>query len=193
MLKHIMAFVAVSIVGSESGWAPGLALTALRHPETSTTLCAPAETVVFSCQTGTKRASVCASADITDSQGHLQYRYGRPGAVELTLPGTNKGRDTIEGYASLYPNGVTTMHLRFRNGDVGYVVYAVNSYRTAPDGIREWEEQAGVVVEKGGAVALHLTCKESPDRLGTGELEELLFEKAMVVRDEKEFTPPEKK
>ena len=52
------------------------------------TLCAADERVIFSCvlrQTA-KSVSVCASKDLTNEKGYLQYRFGMPGKIELEFP-----------------------------------------------------------------------------------------------------------
>jgi hypothetical protein len=64
-------------------------------------LCAQTEHIIFSCTTkraGTNSASntakivsLCASSDLDKEHGYLQYRYGRPGKVELEFPDSRRG------------------------------------------------------------------------------------------------------
>lgn len=177
-----------------AGWiwsAPSDSVRDTQQP--SANLCDPAtEVAVFSCSTGTKRADVCATRDLDESSGSIQYRFGKPGAIELALPAATKGRQSIEGDASIYASGASAMHLRFKSGSIAYVVYDISSNDEATDGTREWTSQSGVVVEKSGAVALHLRCKDSSADVSMGELEELLFDKAKLARDVIAFTPPKR-
>ena len=41
--------------------------------------CAPAEQVIFSCNTGAKIVSVCAAGDLSAGVGSISYRFGPPG------------------------------------------------------------------------------------------------------------------
>src|SRR5436190_117829 len=55
---------------------------------TSNTLCAREERVIFSCvlRRPARMVSVCASKDLTNDKGYLQYRFGLPGKLELEFP-----------------------------------------------------------------------------------------------------------
>jgi hypothetical protein len=51
--------------------------------------CSAIEAIIFSCRTGNKMVSVCASNDDSRSQGYVQDRFGKSNAnepLELTLP-----------------------------------------------------------------------------------------------------------
>jgi hypothetical protein len=58
-------------------------------------LCEIAEHIIFNCSTkrAAKIVSLCASKDVGKEQGHLQYRFGLPGKVELVFP---KGREKTQ-------------------------------------------------------------------------------------------------
>jgi hypothetical protein len=62
-----------------------------RNPQTST-LCAKDERVIFSCpvKRPAKIVSICASKDLTNDRGYLQYRFGLPGKIELEFPKDRK-------------------------------------------------------------------------------------------------------
>jgi len=51
-------------------------------------LCAKDERVIFSCpvKRPAKIVSICASKDLANDRGYLQYRFGLPGKVELEFP-----------------------------------------------------------------------------------------------------------
>lgn len=58
-----------------------------------TTLCTKDERVIFSCpvKRPAKIVSICASKDLTNDRGYLQYRFGLPGKIELEFPKDRKG------------------------------------------------------------------------------------------------------
>jgi hypothetical protein len=55
------------------------------------TLCTTQEIIIFSCSTGTNIVSVCASHELSTSKGYMQYRFGRIGKVEQSIPKVKKG------------------------------------------------------------------------------------------------------
>jgi hypothetical protein len=50
--------------------------------------CTAEETVYFSCSTGKKLLSYCGSGTISATSGYLQYRFGTPDKLEITVPAT---------------------------------------------------------------------------------------------------------
>src|SRR6266481_2237194 len=72
------------------GASPGdssSALLSTAEPQEST-LCAKDERVIFSCpiKRPARIVSVCASKDLANDRGYLQYRFGLPGKIELEYP-----------------------------------------------------------------------------------------------------------
>lgn len=63
------------------------AMGADRQQGNASSHCEPTEQIVFSCRIGPKIASLCASKRLTATEGHVQYRFGPPGRVELAAPG----------------------------------------------------------------------------------------------------------
>jgi len=57
-------------------------------------LCYKDETIVFSAalKGNDKLVSICSSKKLDESQGYLQYRFGRPEKVELCFPESRKDR-----------------------------------------------------------------------------------------------------
>jgi hypothetical protein len=50
-------------------------------------LCNADEKVIFSCTVkSSKIVSLCSSPDVTKDRGYIQYRFGRPGKIELEFP-----------------------------------------------------------------------------------------------------------
>lgn len=50
-------------------------------------LCRGGEKAVWSCRAGTKYYSLCASRDLGEREGYLQYRAGRPSRLVFKFPG----------------------------------------------------------------------------------------------------------
>ncbi len=137
------------------------------------TLCKPDEWVVFGCQMlkGGKLLSVCASKDLGlkdgEVTGTIEYRFGKPGKVELTFP---EGGLIVEGafdFSRLTRPQDTLLTLTFVNKGVKYEVYAdyVGEQRSAgvrvtPEGKTEpvplecrapWVDELMKLEEKGFA------------------------------------------
>ena len=118
-------------------------------------LCNRDEVVVFSCRTGAKEVSVCASEDATRTGGYLQYRFGKPGLPEMALPSAGIIPVRAATGASESYSGGGAAWLRFRQGGYGYVVYT---------GIGRWGDKgktrdiAGVVVEQPKAANRNMRC-----------------------------------
>ena len=54
-------------------------------------LCEPTEKTIFSCGFENNRmVSICGSNDAAKNTGYVEYRYGKLGAIELSLPSKNK-------------------------------------------------------------------------------------------------------
>src|ERR1700683_2916905 len=106
----------------------------------ASTLCLANEDTIFSCRAGKKVISVCASKDLTAEHGYLQYRFGAPAKVELTIPGDQPGPpNTSAGSRTLVFSGGGGAYLRFKSGDYDYVVYTAIG--------RGWGVKDGVAIE----------------------------------------------
>ena len=118
-------------------------------------LCANDEQVVFACKTGEKAVSVCASREASRTSGYIQYRFGKPGSLEMTLPANRViPPQSATGATETYSGGGAAW-LRFRQGAYGYVVYT-GIGRWGPKG--ETREVAGVVVEQPRVANNNLKC-----------------------------------
>lgn len=155
--------------------------TAPKAATSAASLCAPTETVVFSCPTGKKVVSVCASKDLSPKAGWAQYRFGTPGQTpEMTLPaGQVHPSKGAYGATETFAGGGGAW-LRFRNGVASYVVFT---------GIGKWGpkgqtlEKSGVVVEQNGKQVAYLTCSARE----TSELGPDWFTTAGIVFRSSEF------
>ena len=152
-----------------------------------TSFCTSTEEVVFSCRTGAKMVSVCASNDAGPARGYLQYRFGKPDSsdpLELVLPkakvpAAKAANGANEGYS-----GGGGSWLRFFNGPATYTVYSgIGNW--GPKGEKRIKE--GLLVERDGKQVANLACTSEP----IGGMSPDWFEKQRVVRALQEFFFPD--
>jgi hypothetical protein len=175
-------------------WAGGLALALMgaaapaQAAGKAVTLCKPDEAVVFSCSSGARYASVCASKDISKSQGTMQYRSGSPDKLELIYPQTpgQPAKDFTGGW--LMFSGGGGAFLRFSNGPYEYTVFSATGKWGPNDSALDEE---GVAIRKDGKEFSNFVCRNlRPD---VGELGPDFLEKmGMSPADpDPEFSVPE--
>ena len=149
--------------------------------------CTPMETVVFSCRTGAKLVSVCASKDASRSKGYMQYRFGKPDSTEplemilpeaQILPSKSATGDNVP-----YAGGGASW-LRFSKGGYSYTVYS-GIGRWGPKG--ETQEKNGLLVERSGKRIANLKCNNGP----ASELGPDFFEKLTIQGNGQEFDMPD--
>jgi len=158
-----------------------------RAAKAEASFCTSTETVVFSCRTGARMVSVCASKDADPGRGYLQYRFGKPESsepLELVLPeARNPPAKAANGSSESYSGGGGAW-LRFFNRSTTYTVYT---------GIGNWGQNGekmikeGLLVERDGKRVANLPCTSSP----ISELGPDWFEKMGVTRASQEFFFPE--
>lgn len=108
-------------------------------------LCTKNETVYFSCKANTGKAiSLCGKVFSVDKSGQrvehdnpwLQYKYGRPEAIELIFPATKK--ESIDHFKPerirALGGSVRLDAISFVSGGIGYSVQAVS-----PDSAKPWQ------------------------------------------------------
>ena len=102
-----------------------LAGAAAQRLKQANTLCARDERVIFSCalrQTA-KIVSVCASKDLTNEKGYLQYRFGLPGKVELEFPKDRTNTQQQFEYSHYFRARVDLTEINFTINGVNYSVF----------------------------------------------------------------------
>ena len=90
----------------------------------SKSLCQSSEQTIWSCTTvKNKIASVCASKDLAEDKGYLQYRFGVPGKIELEYPKERKDSAQKFKYSRYTRPLVTMLTLKFENEGVVYEIH----------------------------------------------------------------------
>lgn len=149
--------------------------------------CSSTEQVIFSCRTGAKLVSVCASKNAGRNKGYLQYRFGEPDSTaplemmlpeDQVIPGKSANGDLVP-----YAGGGASW-LRFNKGQYSYVIYT-GIGRWGPKG--ETREKQGLLVERSGKRIANLKCSHVP----ISELGPDLFEKLGIQSNNQEFDMPD--
>lgn len=141
------------------------------------TLCQTKEKVVFSCSTGKKLISVCASENLSSSAGYVQYRFGTNKKPELSFPEPKAHPDSFATKGILAYSGGGAGYLRLNKGTYSYVVYSGMGHN--------WDKQ-GVAVEKNGELLSNILCKNTSSKNIGPES----FEKYPILEDEIGFEIP---
>lgn len=121
--------------------------------DTRPSLCRSSEMAIFSCATGGKIASLCASADLGPSQGSLAYRFGRKGGIELKHPEARALPDQAFSTAVIGDAGFAGDIVRFSRGETRYTLYSII--------VKGQGERDGILVSRGGRRLAELKCEDS--------------------------------
>jgi hypothetical protein len=108
----ITLFALVPARGAEYGWQTNVP----SH-------CAVNERVVFTCEVKRKVVSVCASTVLNESEGYMQYRFGRNGKVEKQIPKKAEYKPTSVAYKSTTSNSGFASYLRFSQDGYRYYIF----------------------------------------------------------------------
>jgi hypothetical protein len=127
-------------------------------------LCEPMEKTIFSCGFENNRlVSICASTNVAKEDGYVEYRYGKLGAIELSLPNKktppNKAlKGTFQDFFRSSGNWQAGNHkaVTFTNGNYSYTVEKNMIFsRSAPD---YSDETAKLYVRKNGESIAEKYC-----------------------------------
>ena len=88
------------------------------------TLCESGERIIFSCpvKRPAKIVSLCASKDLTNERGYVQYRFGLPGNVELEYPKERTGTQEKFRYSHYFRAQFDLTEISFTNGGYEYQI-----------------------------------------------------------------------
>lgn len=168
-VRHlVVATVSLLAVGAARGPAPA----------SPPSLCLAGEQPVLSCGVGGKVLSLCASGPLTAAgatQARMQYRFGRPGRVEMawpTRPESPRGRFFLG--TTMYSGGGEE-RIRFSNAGYDYVVFQRTIAGEWDDeGHRAHHDDEGVVVLKAGKVVGKRICTTPAANDGFPKMYDLL-------------------
>ena len=128
-------------------------------------LCQPTEQAIFQCVLKTKQVAVCA-AD-RPNQNVVQYRFGRPGKIELAYPVDPKNGPGSLKWATTGFSGGGGMQIHFENAGTRYVLYS-NMVRTGfgSDGLNYPMDQLGLFATRNGQLTYDQHCKSDSSLAG---------------------------
>lgn len=119
------------------------------HPQS---LCQSGESVLYSCPFARGTGSVCMGG------GHLHYRFGRPGHVDLDIVNAPDWSNVHVEKTTGATRGAYEEHIRFTSGLTHYVVYADQAGNS-------WKHpgalSSGIAVFQGGKAVASLACRQS--------------------------------
>jgi hypothetical protein len=126
-LKIGLSFLSLAILAGFYGLITGRTSAQTKKKTTalkSKSLCQPGEQTIWSCATTRgKTASVCASKDLAEEKGYVQYRFGSPGKIELEFPKERKDSPKKFKYSRYTRPLVTMLTLSFENEGVVYEIH----------------------------------------------------------------------
>jgi hypothetical protein len=104
-------------------------LSRLPDVESSDCLCSNNEKLIFGFRTVRKILSICVSSDLSAASGHVIYRFGKPGAIEMQFPSDPNQSLTAFTYEHYFRGGgaenegLDLNSLTFTNSGFVYEVY----------------------------------------------------------------------
>lgn len=150
------------------------------------TQCKAGDTVVFSCSTGSRMLSICASGDIDHGGALMQYRYGVPGKPELVYPDKPRAPRGLFKPGQLAFSGGGGAYLKFSTAGHLYTVFsAIGNWGKTGTGTAE-----GVAVESNGKPVANILCRKDSNFV-EGELGPDFFAKAKLGEPETDFDIPD--
>lgn len=166
-----------------------LSTSASSPPVRQTSFCTSMENVIFSCRSGAKMVSVCASKDAAPTKGYLQYRFGKPDSadpLELVLPESQLPPPRVATGMSVPFSGGGGAWLTFAKGQIAYTVYT-GIGKWGPRG--ETREKAGLAVDQGRKRIAVLKCDDP--KAVRSEIGPDWFDKAGIKSTGPEFEFPD--
>lgn len=127
LLKISFGFALAAVLAGVYGLRtqPSAAQTRRKPPAVkSKSLCQSSEKTIWTCTTEkNKIASVCASKDLAEDKGYVQYRFGSLGKIELEYPKSRTGSAQKFKYSRYTRPLVTMLTLEFENEGVRYEIH----------------------------------------------------------------------
>jgi hypothetical protein len=131
--------------------------------------CNASENVVFSCNTGKKVVSICASKAINAKSGYVQYKFGKLGTPEALIPAKPESfRQSVSAFYLNMGGSAEAKGIEFTNGNLLYGMNITNGY---------------LYVRKNGSDVAEFSCKN--DNLLIDNFDKYNFKKVgMKVEEE---------
>src|SRR6266481_3651173 len=125
-----------------------------------TTLCVKDERIIFSCpvKRPAKIVSVCASKDLTNDHGYLQYRFGVPGKIELEYPKDRQGTQAKFQYSHYFRAQFDMTSINFTIDGYEYSVF--DDYNGEEK--TKISTQGGSVTAPGKPKEVSFVCRTKP-------------------------------
>jgi hypothetical protein len=124
------------------------------------TLCEKGERIIFSCpiRKPAKIVSLCASKDLTNERGYVQYRFGLPGKIELEYPKERTGTQEKFHYTHYFRAQFDLTEISFTND--GYEYQIIDDYNGEE---KPAQSIQGVsVTAPGNPKEVSLSCRTKP-------------------------------
>jgi len=119
------AILCFSLIASLLRAESGLVAAAVAANDQPLSLCRTEEQVIFTCALAGsgKRLSLCGSKLLDHRRGYLQYRYGKPGAIELQFPQARANTQQAFRYAHYFRAQVDRTEISFDTQDYRYTLF----------------------------------------------------------------------
>lgn len=151
------------------------------------THCNPDETIIYSCAAGARIASLCASPDVSNQSGYLQYRFGPKGRPDLVFPAVRQPPHHLFTPGGFMFSGGGGTFLQFEIAPYTYTVLsAIGNW--GPPGTKATVD--GVSVQKKGDVIANYVCRADAN-YAAGEFGPTFFEKIGLGEPKMDFDIPE--
>lgn len=141
-------------------------------------LCQAGEEALFQCQAGARTIALCAGTSA--GERFVQYRFGRPGSVELAYPA--RGMAGLSRATVPFSGGGETQ-VNFTNAGTRYSLFSSTVRTGFGDGPNMPQFNAGVRVLQSGRPAMEFTCTAPADASFAEGVYDLLPEGEPILGD----------
>jgi hypothetical protein len=111
------------------------------------TLCTPDEKIIFTCSSGVKVASVCASKDLSPTNGYLQCRYGKGSKIEFIAPKVKKGLPPNLRLTAKKDDALDYNEVSFIQGKYRYSIISTRQFKKTRNGYPTPPNSDSIIVE----------------------------------------------
>ena len=107
-------------------------------------------------------ASLCASKNLSKTDGYVQYRYGIKRKIELTYPEKREHPSSFFTYWEAGFSQGTNTYLRFKINQATYMLYSQDGFTYDPSQPNHPKhyEFSSLIIESNDKIISHYECKE---------------------------------